>query len=98
MDCVQELECQVSDFDAMVGILQGLGVQYRNYQETTREKRMLTRGDEQIECCLDRWPGLPLFVEIEGPNQSVVEAVVKALGHNLSTGRYGSADLAYESL
>jgi predicted adenylyl cyclase CyaB len=96
--CVSEVECVVSDFDAMIAIFQWLGVDYQNYQETYREKRVYIYQWQEVELCLDRRPGLPAFVEIEWPNQSIVETVSTLYGFNLTQSIFWSADLLYEKL
>ena len=96
--CVSEVECVVSDFDAMITIFQWLWIDYQNYQETYREKRVYIYQWQEIEICLDRRPWLPEFVEIEWPNQSVVESVSGLLDFDIADGIFGSADLLYEKL
>lgn len=61
IDSVRELECEVSDFEAMKGILLAVGVPLKAYQETYRETWKI--GD--VECMLDEWPGLKPFIEVE---------------------------------
>jgi len=98
IDCVQEVECTISDFDTMIAIFQWLGVDYKNYQETRREKRHLYLGNKLVECCLDERPGIPPFIEIEWPDQAIVELVATQLWFSLKTWFFGSADLIYETL
>lgn len=63
IDGTEEIEFQVNDFDAAVAFIKALGMQEKAYQETKREVWV----GYEVEVCLDTWPGLKPFVEIEGP-------------------------------
>jgi adenylate cyclase, class 2 len=45
----------------------------------------------------DTWPGLPTFVEIEGPNEAAVRQAAATLGLDYSQARFGSVDEIYKS-
>ena len=96
IDCVWETEVIVSNFDDMLGIFKGLGMEYRSYQETKREKRVIQTREGEVEFCLDMRPGVPEFLEIEGPNQSIVEEFALKLWFDISQGMFGYADAVYE--
>lgn len=98
IDCVQEVEVTLSNFDDMIAIFKWLGVDYKNYQETKREKRSLQTPEGEIELCLDIRPGVPEFIEIEWPNQAIVEHTAQAFGFDISVGFFWSADLIYDML
>ncbi len=98
IDCVQEVEVVVSDFDKMITIFKWLGTGYRNYQETKREKRTLQTYQGEVELCLDVRPGIPEFIEIEWPTQEIVENIAMQLWFDIDNGFFWSADLLYEKL
>jgi predicted adenylyl cyclase CyaB len=79
IDCVSEIEVEVSNFDKMIAIWKGLGMQYRSYQETKREKRILETVQWTIDFCIDILPWVSEFLEIEWPNQQIVEYIAVQL-------------------
>ncbi len=94
IDSLKELEVKVSDFNEMVSILMHLGYQKIIYAENYREVYSFS------DCLLmiDQWPGLPIFVEIEGPTEQSVYAVAKQLGFKISDAKYGTCALLYQSI
>ena len=72
IDGTKELEVEVSDFDTTRDILEQLGYNPKNYQETKR----ITYKLDNIEIDIDTWPLIPSFMEIEGPD---TESVTKML-------------------
>lgn len=73
---VQELEFSVSDFDKASLFLEALGYPFRAYQENRRELYKLG----EVEFAFDKWPFIPMYMEIEGPNQKSVEDALQQLG------------------
>lgn len=67
-----ELEIEVDDFDNANLILEKLGYYHRGYQENKRLQYIL----DGVEIDLDRWPLIPEYLEIEGPDE---ESVYKTL-------------------
>jgi hypothetical protein len=45
----------------------------------------------------DTWPGLPTFVEVEGPDENSVRRAAAAVGLGYSQARFGSVDEIYRS-
>lgn len=76
IDGTKEVEITVEDFDATQTILALLGFSEKNIQENQRESYLL--DDVQIE--IDTWPGIPSYLEIEGPNKEAVLAMAERLG------------------
>lgn len=68
----RELEVTVSDFDAMQGILNGLGFQ----AVQTYEKRRRTFSWEEVELCIDTMP-YGTFLEIEGAEADIKAAAAR---------------------
>jgi len=71
-----EAEVAVTDADTMRTILDALG--YRPFVEVVK-RRQLWRLDD-CEVCLDDVAALGSFVEVEGPNEQAVAAVLEKLG------------------
>ncbi len=44
---------------------------------------------------IDTWPGLPTFVEIEGPDEATVRRGASLLGFDYAEARFGSVDAIY---
>ena len=76
IDGTKELEIKANDFDTTNLILNELGYKSRLYQENKRTRYMLNN----IEIDIDKWPMIPTYVELEGPNEEEILKVVKELG------------------
>ncbi|MEO8581685.1 MAG: CYTH domain-containing protein [Patescibacteria group bacterium] len=74
---VEELEVEVSDHAAMLGIFRALGVAPRAHHQTHRSLYQLPG---EIEVSIDTWPQLDPFLEIEGPSIEAVMTAVALLG------------------
>ena len=61
IDGVEEHEIIVDDFDAAAKILEKTGIKNTSTQENYRE---IWKNNE-IEICIDTWPGLAPYIEIE---------------------------------
>jgi adenylate cyclase class 2 len=93
IDGTTEIETEVTDLPAMAEILSRLGLHEVRYQENYRED---WRWGE-IAFDFDTWPGLPTFVEVEGPDEASVREAVGAVGLDYSQARFGSVDEIYKS-
>jgi adenylate cyclase class 2 len=93
IDGTTEIETEVGDLAAMAEILSRLGLREVRYQENYREEWRWA----EIAFDFDTWPGLPTFVEIEGPDEASVREAVGALGLDYSQARFGSVDEIYKS-
>lgn len=76
VDGTKELEIAVDDFDNTNLILERLGYKNRGYQENYRTQYIL----DGVEIDLDRWPMIPEYMEIEGPNEEAVYETLDKLG------------------
>ena len=74
-----ELEVEVGDFDSMHLLLTKAGILPTSYQENRRESWEL-KGHPGVEVCIDWWPLLEPYVEVEGPDEATVMKIVKLLG------------------
>lgn len=88
-----EVETEVGDLGAMSEILNRLGLREVRYQENYREEWRLGR----VVLDFDTWPGLPTFVEIEGPDEASVREAAAALGLDYASARFGSVDEIYKT-
>lgn len=72
---VKELEFEVADFDKASLFLENLGYPFRAYQENKRILYQL--GD--LEFTFDKWPKIPMYLEIEGKDRQSVEKILETL-------------------
>lgn len=72
----QELEIEVSDFDKTKELLAKMGIESKgDYQEQKRIEYRL--GD--ISFCIDTWPHIPTYMEIEAPTREEVDGMLAKL-------------------
>ncbi|MGK5533275.1 class IV adenylate cyclase [Streptomyces sp. URMC 129] len=88
-----EIEIEVNDLEKTAELLKAIGLRQVRYQQNYREEWQL----DGITYDFDTWPGLPTFLEIEGPSEEAVRKAVAALGLDYNDARFGSIDLIYKS-
>lgn len=88
----KEVNLIVNDYDDAVSFLKGCGLKVKAVQETLREEWRLG----EVEFCIDTWPWLPTFLEIEGPSEAEVWRVAKQLGLEKAQAKFGSVDTTYQ--
>lgn len=88
-----EVEIEVSDLGKTAELLKAVGLRQVRYQQNYREEWQLG----EITYDFDTWPGLPTFLEVEGPSEGAVRQAVADLGLDYGIARFGSIDLIYES-
>ncbi|RJO80225.1 CYTH domain-containing protein [Nocardia panacis] len=93
IDGTTEIETTVGDLPAMAEILAKLGLRQVRYQENYREEWQFA----DVVFDLDTWPGLPPFLEIEGPSETAVRLAAERLDLDYATARFGSVDEVYKS-
>lgn len=93
IDGTTEIETEVSDLDAAAEILRAVGARQVSYQQNYREE--WTLGEVAFD--FDTWPGLPTFVEIEGPDEASVREAAGRLGLDYAEARFGSVGALYKS-
>lgn len=77
IDGTQEIEVEVSDFEAAAELLGKLKCfRGKYYQENKRRRFRLGK----VEFTIDTWPMIPPLLEIEAPNQAGVTKALKLLG------------------
>ena len=88
----KEIEISVSDFASAVALLKSTGLEQSAIQESRRE--IWERDNVMI--CLDVWPGLSPFVEIEGPSEDSVHSAARDLGFDPADAVFGAVGNIYE--
>ncbi len=87
----KEINLTIDDFNKGVDFLETLGCQKKSYQETKREIWILNN----VEICIDEWPFLDPFVEIEGKSEEEVKAVSEKIGFDYSKAWFCATGLIY---
>ncbi len=87
----KEINLVINDFENGVKFLEIVGCYKKSYQETKREIWELYG----VEICIDEWPFLEPFVEIEGKSEKEVKAVSEKLGFDYSKALFCATTLIY---
>jgi len=74
-----------------VEFLERIGCEKKSYQETKREIWEL----DNVEVCIDEWPFLEPFVEVEGKSEKTVKAVSQKIGFDYSKACFCAVGLIY---
>ena len=88
----KEVNVEASSYDDAILFLRGCGLEIKARQETRREIWSLDR----VEICIDTWPWIPTFMEVEGPTEESVWEVAKKLGFGKDQAKFGSVDTTYQ--
>lgn len=80
----KEICLTVDSYEQATLFLESLGCQRKAFQESKRELWRI--GD--VDVCIDEWPWLEPFVEIEGQSEKEVRVVSEALGFDFSRARF----------
>ncbi|MBP5656861.1 class IV adenylate cyclase [Candidatus Saccharibacteria bacterium] len=88
----KEVNIEVNDYDDAILFLRGCGLKVKARQETKREIWKLGK----VEICIDTWPWIPTFMEIEGPSEKSVWDTAKKLGFSKQEAKFGSVDTTYQ--
>jgi adenylate cyclase class 2 len=88
----KEICLQVDDFAKTLEFLQKIGCEVKSWQESTRELWRLAG----VEICLDEWPYLPPFVEIEGQSELAVKVTAEKIGFDYSQAQFGNVGNLYQ--
>ena len=88
----KEVNLEIDNYEDGVLFLRGCGLEEKAEQESYRETWEF--GD--VEICIDEWPWIPPFIEIEAPSEELVWDTAKKLGFNKSQAKFGSVDTTYQ--
>jgi adenylate cyclase class 2 len=72
----KEICLQVDNFEQALSLLETIGCDKKAYQETKRELWNI----DGVDICLDEWPWLEPFIEIEGQSEDEVKRVSDVIG------------------
>lgn len=87
----KEISLTIDNFGKGVDFLKALGCQRKSYQETKREIWNL----DGVEICIDEWPFLEPFVEVEGKSEKEVKKASEKIGFDYSKAWFCAAGLIY---
>lgn len=88
----KEVNITIDDYENGITLLKACGLKPKAEQESTRETWVY--GD--VEICIDTWPWIPTFVEVEGPSEKSVWDTAKKLGLKRENSKFGSVDTTYQ--
>jgi len=81
----------VDNFDEAVEFLKSIGCKKKSFQESKREIWHL--GNAEI--CLDTWPYLEPYIEVEGATEELVKQASEKLGFDYTKAKFCAADQIY---
>lgn len=87
----KEICLKIDNFDEGVKFLNSIGAEQKAYQESYRELWLI----DGVEVCIDEWPYLEPYVEVEGKSEPEVKAVSAKLGFDYSQALFCSVDTLY---
>ena len=87
----KEVNVVIDNYENGVMLLKGCGLKVKAEQESYREIWMLG----SVEICIDTWPWIPTFMEIEGPSEKLVWDTAEKLGLDKTKAKFGSVDTTY---
>lgn len=88
----KEVNVTIDDYENGIMLLKACGLKSKAEQESYRE----TWEYGEVEICIDTWPWIPTFAEIEGPNEETVWGTAEKLGLSRDKAKFGSVDTTYE--
>ena len=88
---VKEINLTVNNYNDAVEMLRVLGLHEKSYEESMRETWEL----DGAEVCIDTWPWLPTYVEVEGNSVENMASVSEKLGFNMDNALYCSVGHIY---
>ncbi|MEA2007418.1 MAG: class IV adenylate cyclase [Patescibacteria group bacterium] len=92
IDGQKEICLEIDDYDEAKSFLETLGFKQKNFQESKREIWEL----DGVEICIDEWPFLEPFVEVEGKNEIEVKNICEKLGFDYSQAKFCATGNLYE--
>jgi adenylate cyclase, class 2 len=90
----REIELEVSSYDKTIEFFEAIGLQIISEQHTRRELWEL----DGCKVTFDEWPWLPPLLEIEGPDEELIEKVAVRLGLDWEKRIYGNVVTAYRMI
>jgi len=87
----KEITLEINDLETGKEFLEKIGCKRKSYQETKRELWKI----DGVEICIDTWPFLETFVEVEGKSEKKVKEVSLKLGFDYSKAFFTSTTEFY---
>ena len=84
----KEVNVLADDYENAILLLKSCGLKPKAEQESYRETWTL----DEVEICIDTWPWLPTFAEVEGPSEKAVWDTAQKLGLSRDKAKFGSVD------
>ncbi len=88
----KEVNLVIDNYENGVLFMKSCGLVPKAEQESYRETWEV--GD--VEVCIDTWPWIPTFVEVEGPSEASVWETAEKIGLEKSKAKFGSVDSTYQ--
>ena len=88
----KEVNVVIDDYENGIMLLKACGLRPKSEEESYRETWMLG----EVEICIDTWPWIPTFAEIEGPSEESVWETAEKLGFDKTKAKFGSVDSTYQ--
>lgn len=83
---MKEIEIYVDDFDKAKELLLSIGM----IEKFSQERKRIRWAKDDFEFCIDTWPLVPTYIEIEGPTMKALEDISGQLGFDWSKHFIGS--------
>lgn len=91
-DGMREVEIVVDDFDHACELFRSLGMESKFYEENRRTQYLL----DGVEVCIDEWPLIPPYVELEGTSWEALETLAQKLGFDWEERKIYSTNQIYD--
>ena len=88
----KEVNVEIDNYNNGILFMKGCGLEIKAEQESYRE----TWKYGNVEICIDTWPWIPTFIEIEGPSEDEVWETAAKLGLKKADAKFGSVDTTYQ--
>lgn len=94
IDGVKEIDIEIDSYEKGVSLFKAVGLEEAAYQESTRE----VWEKENTEVVFDQWPGMPLYIEIEGESEEAVKKTAKSLDIDFNKAYFGAVSIFEDAL
>ena len=92
----KEVNVVIDDYERGVEFMRACKLVEKAEQESLRETWIYNHEDGEVEICIDTWPWIPTFVEVEGPSEKSVWEVANLLKLEKERAKFGSVDTTYQ--
>ena len=92
----KEVNVTIDNYENGILLLKSCGLNEKAEQESLRETWVYDNNGEEVEICIDTWPWIPTFVEVEGPSEESVWETAGKLELKKEKVKFGSVDTTYQ--